>query len=98
MAWQIKSSPHSHFHSLSGGATLCIPTTESRRLIGLSTRERYFALPSGQVAPLQVDAGQSLGNYANDHHYPGVNFLSSKKSIRWEDVGREPLRLLPDSA
>jgi hypothetical protein len=28
-------------------------------------------------------ASIALGNYANDHHYPGVNFPLKPKSIRW---------------
>jgi len=34
----------------------------------------------------------ALGNYANDHHYPGVN-LKKKNPSAGEDVGR-PLRFL----
>ena len=45
-------------------------------------------LPEGQVAPLPFDdSGRStaiaLGNYANDHHYPGYDLRLQPKSIRW---------------
>jgi FAD dependent oxidoreductase len=57
---------------------------ESRRLIGLTTvREQdILPIPEGIVAPLNIDA-IAIGNYANDHHYPGVKFLLQPKSIRW---------------
>ncbi len=78
-------------HSLGGGAYALHPYyRESRRLVGLVTvREQdILPLPGGRVAPLLVDAGGvceaiALGNYANDHHYPGVNFPLKSKSIRW---------------
>jgi hypothetical protein len=66
---------------------------------GLVTVREQDILPmaEGQVASLPVDAaargraiGQqdtvtsiAIGNYANDHHYPGVNFPLQPKSIRW---------------
>jgi hypothetical protein len=72
---------------------------ESRRLQGLVTVREQDILPmaEGQVASLPVDAaargraiGQqdtvmsiAIGNYANDHHYPGINFPLQPKSIRW---------------
>jgi hypothetical protein len=44
-------------------------------------------LTGGQVAALPIDsAGISaiaIGNYANDHHYPGFDFPLQSKSIRW---------------
>jgi FAD dependent oxidoreductase len=63
---------------------------ESRRLQGLTTVWEQDILPiaSGQVAALPIDAsGQveaiAIGNYANDHHYPGFEFALQPKSIRW---------------
>ena len=63
---------------------------ESRRLIGLVTlREQdILPIPGGQVAPLPIDelgqvSGIAIGNYPNDHHYPGINFPLAPKSIRW---------------
>ncbi|MBW4505468.1 MAG: FAD-dependent oxidoreductase [Scytonematopsis contorta HA4267-MV1] len=57
---------------------------ESRRLIGLTTVCEQDILPieGGIVAPLNIDA-IAIGNYANDHHYPGFKFLLQPKSIRW---------------
>lgn len=77
-------------NSLGGGAYALHPYyRESRRLVGLTTVREQDILPvaKGRVAPLPVNAGWvsaiALGNYANDHHYPGVNFPLKPKSIRW---------------
>lgn len=87
--------PHSQLptpHSpLGGGAYALHPYyRESRRLKGLVTvREQdILPVPGGQVACLPVDAtgrasAIALGNYANDHHYPGIDFPLKPKSIRW---------------
>ncbi|MBD2460258.1 FAD-dependent oxidoreductase [Oscillatoria sp. FACHB-1407] len=63
---------------------------ESRRLQGVVTVREQDILPQPQrrVAALPVNAqGQmsaiALGNYANDHHYPGYDFPLKPKSIRW---------------
>jgi len=63
---------------------------ESRRLQGLTTiREQdILPLPKGCVAPLpRGENGEvsaiAVGNYANDHHYPGPNFPVRPKSMRW---------------
>ncbi|MBE9232828.1 FAD-dependent oxidoreductase [Cuspidothrix issatschenkoi LEGE 03284] len=57
---------------------------ESRRLIGMTTVCEQDILPvaNGRTASLFDDA-IALGNYANDHHYPGVEFSLQPKSIRW---------------
>ncbi len=57
---------------------------ESRRLVGLTTIREQDILPvtGGTVAALNIDA-IAIGNYANDHHYPGVKFDLQPKSIRW---------------
>jgi hypothetical protein len=57
---------------------------ESRRLVGLTTVREQDILPvaGGRVAALYPDA-IALGNYANDHHYPGFQFPVQPKSIRW---------------
>jgi hypothetical protein len=57
---------------------------ESRRLVGLMTVREQDILPlaNGNVASLFADA-VAVGNYANDHHYPGFNFALQPKSIRW---------------
>ncbi|AFY55742.1 succinate dehydrogenase/fumarate reductase flavoprotein subunit [Rivularia sp. PCC 7116] len=57
---------------------------ESRRLVGLTTVKEQDILPvSGtNAAPLYPDS-IAIGNYPNDHHYPGVKFELQPKSIRW---------------
>lgn len=88
-------SPLPTLHSpLGGGAYALHPYyRESRRLQGLVTLREQDILPvaGGQMAALPIDAAgrehavQSIavGNYPNDHHYPGVNFPLQPKSIRW---------------
>ena len=63
---------------------------ESRRLQGKTTITENCILPikDGCVAALPINAeGEvnaiAIGNYANDHHYPGVDFQLQPKSIRW---------------
>jgi hypothetical protein len=63
---------------------------ESRRLQGLVTVTEGDILPiaKGNVAPLPRTAtGEvssiAIGNYANDHHYPGIDFPLHPKSLRW---------------
>jgi hypothetical protein len=72
-----------------GGAFALYPYyRESRRLVGLTTVTEGSILPSGQVAPLPLnDRGEvsaiAIGNYPNDHHYPGFDFPLAPKSLRW---------------
>lgn len=78
-------------HSCGGGAYAMHPYyRESRRLVGITTvREQdILPFPGGRVAALPVDAtgkvsAIAIGNYVNDHHYPGINFTLKPKSIRW---------------
>jgi len=63
---------------------------ESRRLRGQVTITEQDILPvkDGSVAQLPVnDRGEvnaiAIGNYANDHHYPGFDFPLQSKSISW---------------
>ncbi|MFM7652809.1 MAG: FAD-dependent oxidoreductase [Vulcanococcus sp.] len=64
---------------------------EGRRLVGLHTVIEQDLLPLGSgasVAALPVDAQGNLqsiavGNYANDHHYPGPDWPLAPKSCRW---------------
>lgn len=64
---------------------------ESRRLVGLTTVREQDILPiaGGRVASiyeafaLGVCEAIAVGNYANDHHYPGIQFPLQPKSIRW---------------
>ncbi|MBD2665856.1 glucose-inhibited division protein A [Richelia sinica FACHB-800] len=57
---------------------------ESRRLIGLKTVREQDILPlaGAEVASI-FDDTVAIGNYANDHHYPGVKFALQPKSLRW---------------
>jgi len=86
-------------HPLSGGAYALHPYyRESRRLKGLTTVREQDLLPiaKGSVAalPIVVNAqgceraengcdAIAIGNYANDHHYPGGDIKLAPKSIRW---------------
>ena len=64
---------------------------EGRRLIGRQTMIEQDLLPQGKgasVAPLPLDEAGALqsiavGNYANDHHYPGPDWPLAPKSCRW---------------
>ena len=64
---------------------------EGRRMIGLQTVIEQELLPqtTGQsIAALPLnDAGAlqsiAVGNYANDHHYPGSDWPLASKSCRW---------------
>ncbi len=72
--------------------------SESRRLLGLTTVREQDILPiaKGRVASIFNDAfvpgvceAIAVGNYANDHHYPGVQFPLQPKSILWGGAGLE---------
>ncbi len=77
--------------SLGGGAYAMHPYyRESRRLVGITTICEQDILPAvgARVAALPYDAAGkvsaiALGNYANDHHYPGFDFPLKSKSLRW---------------
>ncbi|MFQ3616653.1 MAG: FAD-dependent oxidoreductase [Cyanobacteriota bacterium] len=63
---------------------------ESRRLQGRSLVKEPDILPQmgGKVAALPInEQGEptaiALGNYPNDHHYPGYEFPLHPKSLRW---------------
>lgn len=63
---------------------------ESRRLVGLATVTERDILPAkkGTVARLPLTSEKevraiAIGNYPNDHHYPGVKFPLKSKSVRW---------------
>jgi FAD dependent oxidoreductase len=76
---------------LGGGAFALHPYyRESRRVKGLTIAREQDILPiaGGTVAALPIDQHQrceaiAIGNYANDHHYPGYDFPLAPKSIRW---------------
>ena len=63
---------------------------ESRRILGKTTITEHdiLPLPNGSVAALPVNSkGEvnaiAIGNYPNDHHYPGCDFSLQPKSIKW---------------
>jgi hypothetical protein len=64
---------------------------EGRRLIGRQTLIEQDLLPQASatsVAPLPLNDAVELqsiavGNYANDHHYPGPDWPLAPKSCRW---------------
>ncbi|MDJ0678643.1 MAG: FAD-dependent oxidoreductase [Xenococcaceae cyanobacterium MO_167.B52] len=63
---------------------------ESRRVIGKTTITEKDILPraNGCAATLPVNEegvvnAIAVGNYPNDHHYPGINFPLQPKSIKW---------------
>ena len=64
---------------------------EGRRMIGHATVTEQDLLPvsdGASCAPLpQNEAGElqsiAVGNYANDHHYPGPDWPLAPKSCRW---------------
>ena len=76
---------------LGGGAFALQPYyRESRRLVGLTTVTEHDILPqpNGQVATLPHNArGEmsaiAIGNYPNDHHYPGFTLPLANKSLYW---------------
>ena len=57
---------------------------ESRRLVGVTTVVEQDILPmsGGRVGSLFPDT-IAMGNYPNDHHYPGFNLPLQAKSISW---------------
>jgi hypothetical protein len=64
---------------------------EGRRLVGQSVVLEQHLLPQGpgaSIAPLPQESNGTLvsiavGNYANDHHYPGPDWPLAPKSCRW---------------
>jgi hypothetical protein len=76
---------------LGGGAFALHPYyRESRRVRGLTiaVEQDILPMPGASVAALPTDPAQgcnaiAIGNYANDHHYPGYDFPLAPKSIRW---------------
>jgi hypothetical protein len=76
---------------MGGGAFALHPYfRESRRLKGKITVREQDILPiaGGQVAALPLnEKGRvesiALGNYVNDHHYPGYDFPLQPKALRW---------------
>ncbi|AFY39815.1 FAD-dependent pyridine nucleotide-disulfide oxidoreductase [[Leptolyngbya] sp. PCC 7376] len=76
-------------HDLGEGSFALMPYfRESRRIIGTETFIEKQLLPDGDVALLPIDDKGivtviAIGNYPNDHHYPGFKFPLFPKSITW---------------
>ena len=76
---------------LGGGALALLPYyRESRRLVGRQTVTEWDILPqAGSTAaalPINETGDMSaiaIGNYPNDHHYPGWALPLAPKSMRW---------------
>ncbi len=82
--------PSSQAHNYHRSFALHPYYRESRRLRGQITINEQDILPlnQGWVAQLPTTAtGEvsaiAIGNYPNDHHYPGQDFPLSPKSLRW---------------
>ena len=82
-----------HAGALQGRESLALMPywREGRRLVGRELVREQQLLPAGpgaSIAPLPRDRqGRStaiaVGNYANDHHYPGPDWPLASKSCRW---------------
>jgi len=78
-------------NSIGGGAFALHPYfRESRRVVGVSTvREAdLLPLPNAPVAPLPLQPDGTveaiaIGNYPNDHHYPGHSVPLQSRSLHW---------------
>lgn len=87
--------PHAHASrgALTGPSALALMPywREGRRLVGLSTVVETDLLPQrlgeASIATLPRRNGLveavAVGNYANDHHYPGGDWPLAPKSCRW---------------
>ena len=79
--------------ALSGASPLALMPywREGRRLVGMEVVTELQLLPQapGQAtAPVPTDGSGAIrsvavGNYANDHHYPGPDWPLAPKSCRW---------------
>ena len=79
--------------ALHGGSNLALMPywREGRRLVGQALVIEQQLLPQApgeSVAALPLDGAGALqsvavGNYANDHHYPGEDWALAPKSTRW---------------
>jgi hypothetical protein len=78
---------------LTGGESLALMPywREGRRLVARDLVREQDLLPQGPgacIAPLPLDGeghttAIAVGNYANDHHYPGEDWPLAPKSCRW---------------
>ena len=76
--------------ALGGDAFALMPYyRESRRLVGLTTVTELDILPTaGAAAPLPLNgrgemSAIAIGNYPNDHHYPGFELPLAPKAHHW---------------
>ena len=78
--------------ALEGGEALALMPywREGRRLMALEVvceQQLLPQAPGASIAALPLQGGRSsaiaVGNYANDHHYPGHDWLLAPKSCRW---------------
>lgn len=77
--------------SLGGGALALQPYyREGRRLVGLTTITEHDLLPKpgtpAAALPLNAEGEMSaiaIGNYPNDHHYPGFEMPLAPKAMHW---------------
>lgn len=78
-------------HDLGQGSFALMPyIRESRRIVSTETFIENQLLPdsNGNVAPLPLHkkgeiAAIAIGNYPNDHHYPGFKFPLADKATSW---------------
>lgn len=84
---QLLDANYSLYHN---GFALHPYYRESRRLRGkvTITENDLLPVPNGYVAKLPTNSlGEvnsiAIGNYPNDHHYPGIEFKLQPKSFRW---------------
>ena len=85
--------PEAGSDSLQGPSPLALMPywREGRRLVGVKVVTEQNLLPVGagaRIAPLPVGIDGAVdsiavGNYANDHHYPGDDWHLAPKSCRW---------------
>ncbi len=76
---------------LGGGAFALMPYyRESRRLVGLTTVTEHdiLPLPDQRAAALPINergemSAIAIGNYPNDHHYPGFDMPLAPKAMHW---------------
>ena len=85
----MNAFPYSQ-HSPGGGFAMMPYYRESRRVEGLMTVSERDILPmqAAQVAALPINevgdmSAIALGNYPNDHHYPGFEMPLAPKAIQW---------------
>jgi hypothetical protein len=91
-AFPLADDPLASSHLKGPGSLALMPYwREGRRLVGLEVVIEQQLLPPGPgqaIADLPVDASGAIssiavGNYPNDHHYPGPDWPLAANSCRW---------------